>query len=344
MNDWLSVRKVSVFYQQTPVILEAEFALQRGEILSLLGASGGGKSTLLKAIAGLLPIQSGEIVLADRVLDNATCHLAPQVRQVGMIFQDYALFPHLTVWDNIGFGIKHLNKALRHRRIQQLLELIQLQDYGRRYPHQLSGGQQQRVAIARALAREPQLLLLDEPFSNLDNEVRQHLLAQIHQWLKQLEITAIFVTHNKTEAFALADKIAILHQGRLSELATPMALYDTPAQHEMARLLGHYSEIDAQQSELGWQTVLGCLTQAQVEQVAHQRCDDNRLKLWLRPHQLRLEIANDACANSYIQAAKFLGDYLIYTVQCQHAQIEVMSQTRFALGDKVKLTLTLVSD
>ncbi|MDN5843827.1 MAG: ABC transporter ATP-binding protein, partial [Alcaligenaceae bacterium] len=181
--------------------------LPDGQIACLLGASGCGKTTVLRAIAGFEPLNQGAIRLGGLTLSDATTQLDPEHRRVGMMFQDYALFPHLTVEQNIGFGLRRLGPAQRAEKIATLLELVGLEGLSARYPHQLSGGQQQRVALARALAPEPSLLLLDEPFSNLDIDARERLAFELRDILKAAGRTALLVTHNQAEAFAIADQI-----------------------------------------------------------------------------------------------------------------------------------------
>ena len=215
--------------------------LAQGEIGVLLGPSGCGKTTLLRAIAGLERPQAGRIILdGDAVVDGqAGLHRSPESRRIGMVFQDFALFPHLTVSQNVGFGLAHLGRAERRDRVQFLLDLVGLSAMAARWPHQLSGGQQQRVALARALAPSPRLLLLDEPFSSLDVDLRERLAHEIRAILKQTHTTALFVTHDQLEAFALGDHIGVMRQGRLHQWATPYALYHQPATRFVAEFIGH---------------------------------------------------------------------------------------------------------
>lgn len=231
--SYLQITNLELAYGSHTVLHDCSLDLERGQILSLLGASGSGKSTLLKALAGLIPLQKGSISLQGRCLNQ----LPPQERQVGMIFQDYALFPHLNVNQNIRFGLNHLSASQQAERVAEVLHLVRLEHLAQRLPHQLSGGQQQRIALARALAREPALLLLDEAFSNLDEQVRQHLLDEIRPLLKTRGITAIAVTHHHHEAYSLADRIAVLHQGCLLACDTPEALY-RHTHPDVAPLLG----------------------------------------------------------------------------------------------------------
>lgn len=233
MADILQLESVSLAYD-TPqgrqaVVDDFSLNLEHGHIGCLLGASGCGKTTVLRAIAGFEPLRSGRIVLDGKVLSTATFQLEPEHRGVGMMFQDYALFPHLTVEKNIAFGLRRLDKTARAQRVNDLLHLVGLEGSGRRYPHELSGGQQQRVALARALAPEPDLLLLDEPFSNLDIDTRERLAFEVRDILKATQHTALLVTHNQAEAFAIADRIGVMQQGVIAQWDTPYGLHHAPA-------------------------------------------------------------------------------------------------------------------
>lgn len=197
------------------VVDDASLTLEAGRIGCLLGPSGGGKSTLLRAIAGFEPVRAGRILIGDRVVASASVNVAPERRSVGLMFQEYALFPHLTAAQNVGFGLRRLARAERDARVDELLSLVGLAAAGRRYPHELSGGQQQRVALVRALAPRPALLLLDEPFSNLDAQTRERLVVEVRDILRAAGQTALLVTHNEAEAAALADQVSRVSNGRL---------------------------------------------------------------------------------------------------------------------------------
>lgn len=213
--------------------------LGKGEIGALLGPSGCGKTTLLRAVAGLERLTGGEISLGDAKVSAANLHVAPEHRRVGMVFQDYALFPHLSVRKNIAFGLHGQPGTQRRSRVDELLALVGLGGMGERMPHELSGGQQQRVALARALAPKPRLLLLDEPFSNLDAEMRERLAQEVRVILKSERCTALLVTHDQLEAFALADHIGVMHHGELHQWADPYTLYHRPASRFVADFVGH---------------------------------------------------------------------------------------------------------
>ena len=214
------------------------FALDQGRIGCLLGPSGCGKTTVLRAIAGFEPLVDGRIMLDGRLVSDARRHTPPEQRRIGMVFQDYALFPHLSVADNIGFGLRRDSAAVRAARVDELLALVGLAGQGHKYPHEMSGGQQQRVALARALAPKPSLLLLDEPFSNLDVELRERLSYEVREIIKATDTTAILVTHDQHEAFAVADEIGIMHEGRIQQWDTPYNLYHRPANRFVADFIG----------------------------------------------------------------------------------------------------------
>ncbi len=217
------------------------FGLARGQIGVLIGPSGCGKTSVLRSIAGLERLHSGRISIDGEGLADAKTglHLSPEARRIGMVFQDYALFPHLSVAQNIGFGLHHLDRRARDRRIDQVLDLVGLAHAAKRAPHQLSGGQQQRVALARALAPAPRLLLLDEPFSSLDVDLREHLSQELRAILHESDTTALFVTHDQAEAFAIGDAVGVMHQGRLEQWDAAYTVYHRPATRFVADFIGH---------------------------------------------------------------------------------------------------------
>jgi iron(III) transport system ATP-binding protein len=238
---FLDLRHLTVQYagRTQAAVADVSFGLQVGQIGVLIGPSGCGKTTLLRAVAGLEPLGAGEISLSGTIVSTAGQSIAPEDRRVGMVFQDYALFPHLDVGQNVGFGIYDWPKKERQARVGEVLDLVGLGDVRRRYPHELSGGQQQRVALARALAPKPQLLLLDEPFSNLDVDLRERLAHEVRGILKAAGATALFVTHDQLEAFAIGDVIGVMHEGSLHQWADAYTLYHRPATRFVADFIGH---------------------------------------------------------------------------------------------------------
>jgi iron(III) transport system ATP-binding protein len=238
MTALLEFRGVSQAYDTHKVLQHLTFNVERGEIACLLGPSGCGKTTVLRCIAGFEPVAEGEILLDGELMSRPGRTVPPERRRIGMVFQDYALFPHLTVARNIAFGLHEATDAERGARVAELLAVIGLEQESRRYPHELSGGQQQRVALARALAPRPRLLLLDEPFSNLDVEMRERLSLEVRDILKQQNTTAVLVTHDQHEAFNIADEIGIMAEGAIVQWDTPYRLYHEPADRFVADFIG----------------------------------------------------------------------------------------------------------
>ena len=238
---FLDVAQLCVSYPERarPSVDRVTLGLRAGEMGVLIGPSGCGKTTLLRAVAGLERASAGEIRLAQSVVSSADAHVAPEARRIGMVFQDYALFPHLSVQDNVSFGLHKLPRAEREARVREVLALVGLASSAQRFPHELSGGQQQRVALARALAPKPQLLLLDEPFSNLDVELRERLALEVRGILKEAQTTALFVTHDQMEAFAIGDVIGVMSEGRLHQWDDAYTLYHRPATRFVAEFIGH---------------------------------------------------------------------------------------------------------
>jgi iron(III) transport system ATP-binding protein len=234
----LDVDNIRHAFGRQVVVDGLSFRLARGSIACLLGPSGCGKTTVLRAIAGFEPLREGRIVLDGTLVSSAGYAVPPEQRRIGMVFQDYALFPHLTVADNVAFGLKGVGRAERAARVAEVLELVGLSGTGAKYPHELSGGQQQRVALARALAPRPELLLLDEPFSNLDVDLRERLSLEVRDILKAQGTTAILVTHDQYEAFAMADEIGVMHGGVIEQWASAHALYHRPATRFVADFVG----------------------------------------------------------------------------------------------------------
>ncbi len=236
MNYQLSLRDVTKKFGEVTAVDSVSLDVKKGEFLTLLGPSGSGKTTTLNMIAGFEVPTSGTILLKDRDITT----VAPNNRGIGMVFQNYALFPHMTVFDNIAFPLK-MRKVAREeitKKVQYVLEMVQLPGFERRYPYQLSGGQQQRIALARALVFEPEILLMDEPLGALDKKLRDHMKLEIKHLQQSLEITVIYVTHDQEEALTMSDRIAIMNYGRIMQLDTPVGLYESPANLFVADFIG----------------------------------------------------------------------------------------------------------
>ncbi|MFY0640721.1 MAG: ABC transporter ATP-binding protein [Bermanella sp.] len=242
----LNIENLAVTLQQKSILENFSLSLNEGDILCLLGPSGCGKTTALKAIAGLMDTQQGTIHLFDQLLKKNSYELPPEQRDIGFIFQDYALFPHMSVAENIGFSLSSLSKEAKKIQVEASLSLVDLTGLGERYPHELSGGQQQRTAVARALAKRPKLLLMDEPFSNIDSQVKYKLMSEMRTLLKQYNITCIFVTHSKQEAFSFADKTAVLNNGKIEQVDHTQIIFEQPINPFVADFMESGNLIEAQ--------------------------------------------------------------------------------------------------
>ena len=241
----LNIENLSVTLQEKSILENFSLSLNEGDILCLLGPSGCGKTTALKAIAGLMDTQQGTIHLFDQLLKKNSYERPPEKRDIGFIFQDYALFPHMSVAENIGFSLSSLSKEAKQIQVEASLSLVDLTGLGERYPHELSGGQQQRTAVARALAKRPKLLLMDEPFSNIDSQVKYKLMSEMRTLLKQYNITCIFVTHSKQEAFSFADKTAVLNNGKIEQVDHTQVIFEQPVNPFVADFMESGNLIEA---------------------------------------------------------------------------------------------------
>ena len=316
----LDLRNLGCGYQQQSVVQDISLHLNAGDIGCLLGPSGCGKTTTLRAIAGFEPLQTGSITLAGEQISRPGFTLAPEKRRIGMVFQDYALFPHLTVAENIAFGIRELRE--RSSVVAEMLELVNLQALAERYPHELSGGQQQRVALARALAPEPRLLLLDEPFSNLDVTLRRRLSTEVRDILKARGTSAILVTHDQEEAFAVCDQVGVFHNGRLEQWDTPINLYHEPQTPFVASFIGQ-----------GYFIAGRLLDHERIDTAMGVLCGDRawqwpagtRVNVLLRPDDISLDPASPLRAR--VDSITFLGALSRYRLQLvDGTSLEVLSR------------------
>ncbi|MFT3719326.1 ABC transporter ATP-binding protein [Pseudorhodoferax sp.] len=298
-----------------PAVQDVSFGLAAGEIGVLIGPSGCGKTTLLRCVAGLEPAQAGEIRLSGECVSAPGVQLPAEQRRIGMVFQDYALFPHLDVGRNVGFGLQALPRAERAARVAEVLALVGLEGAERRAPHELSGGQQQRVALARALAPRPRLMLLDEPFSNLDVELRERLAHEVREILKAAGATALFVTHDQLEAFAIGDAVGVMHEGRLHQWADAHTLYHRPATRFVADFIGHGVFAPARLARAGGRAVietpLGPLNGAVAAQAA--ALPDGPLDLLLRADDVVYDA--DAPVKAELVRKAFRGAEFLYTLR-----------------------------
>ena len=257
-DTFLRCENVTKHFGDVVAVDGASIEVERGRTLALLGASGCGKTTLLRIIAGFERPDSGRVELGGRVLNAPGVFMPPEKRRVGLVFQDFALFPHLSVASNVAFGMTQKN-GRRRARIEELLSLVGLEGLGGRMPHELSGGQQERVALARSLAAEPDLILLDEPFSNLDTGLRQRVRAEVRQIIESLGTTAIFVTHDQEEALSLAQRVAVVIAGRIEQVGRPGEVYRRPATRAVAEFLGDANFLPGDGGDGAVRTALGTI-------------------------------------------------------------------------------------
>jgi iron(III) transport system ATP-binding protein len=276
--------------------------VDRGDVVALLGPSGCGKTTLLRLVAGFERPDGGTVEVAGRLVSGHGGWIPPEDRRVGMVFQDYALFPHLTVAENVGFGLR---RSARRARVRELLAIVGLEDLGKRYPHELSGGQQQRVALARALAPAPELILLDEPWSNVDHSLRESLRAEVTEIIRPLGVTVVLVTHDREEAFSLADRIALMHSGRIVQEGTAEELYYTPATHWAAEFVGAANLVEGRVVDGSIVTPIGTFS-------ANGSSAASGARVLVRPELL--ELRPDPAGDAEVVGREFRGHDVFYRV------------------------------
>jgi iron(III) transport system ATP-binding protein len=293
--------------QALPAVDHLSLELEKGEILALLGPSGCGKTTTLRLIAGFERPDAGLVEIDGKVMADGHRFVLPEQRGVGVVFQEYTLFPHLTVAENIVFGLRKLSAASRRARLHEMLETAGLSSLARRYPHELSGGQQQRVALARALAPRPAVLLLDEPFSNLDADLRTQMLHEVYTILRESGTTAVFVTHDHEEAFMVADRVGVLNRGRLEQLGRPEEIFHLPATRFVARFVGKANFIPGRVVGAHIETASGLFPNA--ADFPHGAAVD----VMVRPDQF--EVRPDPAGDAIVVSSRFRGADTIVVVQ-----------------------------
>ncbi len=319
-----------------PAVDDLTLNVQEGEILALLGPSGSGKTTILRLIAGFEIPDEGRIEIGGQVVTEAAFCAPPERRGVGMVFQDYALFPHLTVLENVAFGLRIEPREKRRERAQEVLEHVGLGDLGDRYPHELSGGQQQRVALGRALAPRPQVILLDEPFSDLDADLRARMRQDIQGVLRRTQTTAIFVTHDQEEAFEIADRVGVLNQGRLEQVDTPEVIYHLPTTRFAARFVGSADFLPGEVTASWIVTELGLFPLPKGTPAAGE------VDVMIRPDDILLSAdSRGPGVPGHIVRRQFRGSENLYTVRLPSGQIVHSSQgstTIFEDGLSIRVT------
>ena len=332
----LTVDDITKHYEAEapPAVDRVSFQVKDGEILSILGPSGCGKTTMLRCIAGFEHLSSGTVRMRNRTLADATTHVPAERRGIGLVFQDYALFPHLSVLKNVMFGLRYHDLADKEGRARKALQMVGLQSYADLNPHHLSGGQQQRVALARTLAPKPELLLLDEPFSNLDALLRQGTRQEVRSLLKDNGLSAVLVTHDQEEALSFADRVAVMRQGRIEQVGTPEDVYYQPRTLFVAQFLGRTNLLMSDADGTEAETPIGRLML--------NRPASGQVLVSLRPEHLTLVAPHDVsdtelCTEGTVVARAFKGHDITYQVECEGSEYLVHTSNRFSFqpGDRV---------
>lgn len=331
----LKIEALTLGYGGKVVVADAAFVLESGQIGSLLGPSGCGKSTLLRAIAGFERPMTGAVTVDGRTLSTPETSVEPEHRRIGMVFQDVALFPHLDVGDNISFGLRGAAGAERRRRVKELLELFGLGGYEDRMPHSLSGGERQRIAVARAMAPRPKLLLMDEAFSSLDAELRQTLVPEVGRILRRENMSALLVTHDHEEAFAIADRVGVMNAGRIRQWDEPYVLYHLPNSKFVAQFVGEGQLIEATAIDgAKLRSVLGTHT----VHPGHDVEIGSSVEILVRPDDIVHDHASEL--SGQVVEISFRGSHYQYLTEMENGEriwCIAESHNRFAIGDRIEL-------
>ena len=335
-KEILSLKNITKLFaeSQIPAVNNISLTLKEGNILALVGPSGCGKTTLLRIIGGFEFPQTGEVKIGEQKVCSPTAWIPPEKRDIGIVFQDYALFPHLTVGENVGFGLKNLDKHQIKQRVSEVLQLVGLETFEKRYPYELSGGQQQRVALARALAPKPKLMLLDEPLSNLDIQVRLQLREEIRDILKLAGTSAVFITHDQEEALAIADVVGVMRQGHLEQIGRPEEIYSYPASRFVAEFVTQANFLPARRKGNDWETEIGSFT---IQE--NHSCDTGEIMI----RQEDCSIQADDDAEVKITKRRFLGReyrYCLETPSGREIHVRTMTDTILAEGTFVKVSIS----
>jgi iron(III) transport system ATP-binding protein len=348
MPHTLEITNLGHRFTEKPVLSGVSFHLEQGQIGCLLGPSGCGKTTVLRLIAGFDAPREGEIHIAGERVSHAGFALPPDARKIGMVFQDYALFPHLSIARNVAFGLRHLDKPARQARVAAMLDTVGLGGRADAFPHELSGGQQQRVALARALAPGPRLLLMDEPFSNLDVELREKLALEVREILKREGITALLVTHDQHEAFAMADIIGVMHQGIIQQWDTPYNLYHQPANRFVADFVGQGvllpgTVLDPRRIRIELGVLEGEVPVECARGGGCERCGKGcQVEVLVRPDDIIHD--DDSPVVAEVERKAFRGANFLYTLRLPGGSsvlVQVDSHHNHAIGEKIGIRLGL---
>lgn len=333
-------------YGDNVVIPDLSLDIKEGEFFTLLGPSGCGKTTLLRMIAGFNSIEGGDFYFGDRRIND----LDPSKRNIGMVFQNYAIFPNMTVEKNVEFGLKNRNVSKEDRTVEvkKFLKLMQIEDFAERMPEKLSGGQQQRVALARALVIKPDVLLMDEPLSNLDAKLRIEMRTAIKQLQNSIGITTVYVTHDQEEAMAVSDRIAVFNHGVIQQIGTPKALYQRPANLFVANFIGHSNELEGSLTKENGQMVVSVCDDYSfvLNNVKEEHCQDGVLpvKLAVRPEEWIIQEETEAGMEGTIIDSIFLGLNTHYWIQLSNGkEVEAVKESEIdsilPKGKNVKLQI-----
>ena len=316
----LSLDGVEKYFGDTRVIRDLDLTVRDGELLTLLGPSGCGKTTTLRLIAGLERADEGTISLRGEPVASDGEFLPPEERDVGVVFQEFALFPHKTAAENVAFGLTGLTGEERDERVAELLELVGLTEHRGQYPEELSGGQQQRVALARSLAPEPSVLLLDEPFSNLDVDLRVEMREEVRRILKEAGVTAVNVTHDQEEAMSISDRVAVMRSGHIEQVGRPEEVFQQPESRFVASFLGHASFVSGEVDGDVVRTGLGGVPRERIQGLA-EAYDGSAVDVLVRPDDARVRAARDGDGNGRVKHRRFLGPTVLYRVELDSGDV-----------------------